>query len=165
MTKSTGRDARSHDGPEQMLQSKAGYIDARPLTASSAKPLATHGRTIHQGQSRPFLRDGVTSELLLTADIGRSKQGRLNRHDGFALLFEHVPARIDARHTFVVMVQKRLDEVDRQTCRLRNRRSRSPKIMGRKRREAVVFHDTADGLAQRMTGKRLDAFKTASENR
>jgi hypothetical protein len=30
-----------------MLQSKAGYIDARPLTASSAKPLATHGRTIH----------------------------------------------------------------------------------------------------------------------
>src|SRR5216684_561081 len=36
-----------HDGPEQMLQSKAGYIDARPLTASSAKPLATHGRTIH----------------------------------------------------------------------------------------------------------------------
>ena len=30
-----------------MLQSKAEYIDARPLTASSAKPLATHGRTIH----------------------------------------------------------------------------------------------------------------------
>src|SRR5258708_10715005 len=40
-----------HDGPEQMLQSKAGYIDARPLTASSAKPLATHGRTIHLGQT------------------------------------------------------------------------------------------------------------------
>src|SRR5260370_17519771 len=35
-----------------MLQSKAGYIDARPLTASSAKPLATHGRTIHWGQQR-----------------------------------------------------------------------------------------------------------------
>src|SRR4051795_2962091 len=34
-----------------MLQSEAGYIDARPLTASSAKPLATHGRTIHSGQS------------------------------------------------------------------------------------------------------------------
>jgi hypothetical protein len=33
-----------------MLQSKAGYIDARPLTASSAKPLATHGRTIHMLQ-------------------------------------------------------------------------------------------------------------------
>ena len=37
-----------------MLQSKAGYIDARPLTASSAKPLATHGRTIHMGHSRRF---------------------------------------------------------------------------------------------------------------
>jgi hypothetical protein len=35
-----------------MLKSKAGDIDARPLTASSAKPLATHGRTIHQGQNR-----------------------------------------------------------------------------------------------------------------
>src|ERR1700688_3348538 len=34
-----------------MLQSKAGYIDARPLTASSAKPLATHGRTIQLGQT------------------------------------------------------------------------------------------------------------------
>ena len=35
-----------HDGPEQPLQSKAGYIDARPLTAISTKTLATHGRTI-----------------------------------------------------------------------------------------------------------------------
>src|SRR5437868_6167335 len=34
-----------------MLQSKAGYIDARPLTANSAKPLATHGRTIQTGQN------------------------------------------------------------------------------------------------------------------
>ena len=31
---------------------RPGYIDARPLTASSAKPLATHGRTIHWGQTR-----------------------------------------------------------------------------------------------------------------
>src|SRR5258705_13656403 len=61
MTKSTGRDARSHDGSEQMLQLKAGYNDARPLTASSAKPLATHGRTIHKGQSlhgRPSGKSG-----------------------------------------------------------------------------------------------------------
>src|ERR1700681_815422 len=43
-----------HDGPEQMLQSKAGYIDARPLTASSAKPLATHGRTIHEGPTEKY---------------------------------------------------------------------------------------------------------------
>src|SRR5712672_1531327 len=35
-----------------MLQSKAGYIDARPLTATSAKPLATHGRTIHMGHAQ-----------------------------------------------------------------------------------------------------------------
>ena len=33
-----------------MLQSKAGYIDARPLTAKLSKLLATHGRTIHLGQ-------------------------------------------------------------------------------------------------------------------
>ena len=34
-----------------MLQSKAGYIDAKPLTASSAKQLATHGRTIHRSEA------------------------------------------------------------------------------------------------------------------
>src|SRR5215471_3907768 len=28
-------------------KSKAGYIDARPLTANSTNSLATHGRTIH----------------------------------------------------------------------------------------------------------------------
>jgi hypothetical protein len=52
-----------------MLQSKAGYIDARPLTASSAKPLATHGRTIHQGQSRQFVCLQVTSGLPRLTDI------------------------------------------------------------------------------------------------
>jgi hypothetical protein len=45
------------------LQSKAGYIDARPLTASSAKPLATRGRTIHSGQSRYFDCAPITSGL------------------------------------------------------------------------------------------------------
>jgi hypothetical protein len=46
-----------------MLQSKAGYIDARPLTASSAKPLATHGRTIHPGSKAraPSRRSGRTA--------------------------------------------------------------------------------------------------------
>jgi hypothetical protein len=34
-----------------MLQSKAGYIDARPLTTSSTNSLATHGRTIHSGET------------------------------------------------------------------------------------------------------------------
>src|SRR6267142_1088060 len=37
------------------------------------------------GPSRQFLRGGVTSELPLTTDIGRSMQGRLNRHESFAL--------------------------------------------------------------------------------
>ena len=48
-----------------MLQSKARYIDARPLTASSAKPLATHGRTIHPGQSRRFRDVGCESASLI----------------------------------------------------------------------------------------------------
>jgi len=30
-----------------MLQSEAGYIDARPHPPDRRKPLATHGRTIH----------------------------------------------------------------------------------------------------------------------
>jgi hypothetical protein len=39
-----------------MLQSEAGYIDARPLTTISTKTLATHGRTIQVGHfsNRPF---------------------------------------------------------------------------------------------------------------
>src|ERR1700682_4757315 len=48
-----------------MLQSKAGYIVARPLTASSAKPLATHGRTIH------WVRSGIGSVKLDYAARGR----------------------------------------------------------------------------------------------
>ena len=37
-----------------MLQSEAGYIDARPLTTISTKTLATHGRTIHSGHEQPI---------------------------------------------------------------------------------------------------------------
>ena len=33
----SSRRADIHDGPEHRLQPKAGYIDARPLTASSLK--------------------------------------------------------------------------------------------------------------------------------
>src|SRR5258707_1406143 len=58
-----------HDGPEQMLQSKAGYIDARPLTASSAKPLATHGRTIHPGQTEKSCRASARSASPLSTDV------------------------------------------------------------------------------------------------
>jgi len=35
-----------------MLQSEAGYINARPHLPDRGKPLATHGRTIHSGQTR-----------------------------------------------------------------------------------------------------------------
>src|SRR3984893_15225344 len=62
-----------HDGPEQMLQSKAGYIDARPLTASSAKPLATHGRTIHLGHSHRSSDAPDKSDHPSTADIFRMR--------------------------------------------------------------------------------------------
>ena len=55
-----------------MLQSKAGYIDARPLTANSAKPLATHGRTIHLGQTRKSLSATVISRFCPEADIAAS---------------------------------------------------------------------------------------------
>ena len=41
-----------HDGPEQTLQSEAGYSNARPHQPGSTKPLAPHGRTIQLGQSR-----------------------------------------------------------------------------------------------------------------
>src|SRR3981189_3386610 len=58
-----------HDGPEQMLQSKAGYIDARPLTASSAKPLAPRGRTIHWVKLRRTQCEQMSSGLPLKADI------------------------------------------------------------------------------------------------
>ncbi|SRR6266404_5763486 len=67
-----------HDGPEQMLQSKAGYIDARPLTASSAKPLATHGRTIHWGQTLHFDGRPASSDFTSTSDLSLH---RANRRD------------------------------------------------------------------------------------
>src|SRR6202035_775923 len=57
-----------------MLKSKAGYIDARPLTASSAKPLATHGRTIHQGQTRKSAVAIVRSGLPPKADSTRTSR-------------------------------------------------------------------------------------------
>jgi hypothetical protein len=62
-----------HDGPEQMLQPKAGYIDARPLTASSAKPLATHGRTIHWVKLRNTQPEQMSSALPPTADVGSAR--------------------------------------------------------------------------------------------
>jgi len=53
-----------------MLQSEAGYIDARPQRLDRRKPLATHGRTIHSGQTRTsadvLRHDRLTLESGLT---------------------------------------------------------------------------------------------------
>ncbi len=83
-----------HDGPEHMLQSEAGYIDARPADTSSTKPLATHGRTIHWvksvvltlRRSLPVFPDKQTfspATCPVSSDAGRS--------GGFALF----PSRFD----------------------------------------------------------------------
>src|SRR3984893_13795087 len=74
-----------------MLQSKAGYIDARPLTASSAKPLATHGRTIHLGQSRHFDPVPLTSDLPQQADIWAWVGSSQGSHFGLVRLSENKP--------------------------------------------------------------------------
>src|SRR6202023_1107960 len=71
-----------HDGPEQMLLSKAGYIDARPLTASSAKPLATHGRTIHWVKLRNTQHEQMSSALHPTTDVGLARAKGVTRIDG-----------------------------------------------------------------------------------
>jgi hypothetical protein len=54
------------------LQSKAGYIDARPVTARSPNLLATHGRTIHQGQIRFSDDVSRTTAFPSYADIAAS---------------------------------------------------------------------------------------------
>src|SRR5260370_5180988 len=83
-----------HDGPEHMLQSETEYIDARPLNASSTKPLATHGRTIQWvksvvltlRRSLPVFPDKQTfspATCPVSSDAGRS--------GGFALF----PSRFD----------------------------------------------------------------------
>src|SRR5271169_6043762 len=66
-----------HDGPEHdTLQSEAGYIDARPLTAISTKSLATHGRTIHVGHLRRFRRARATSAIAPTVTKMLSRSER-----------------------------------------------------------------------------------------
>src|SRR4029077_1354285 len=67
--------AGTHDGPEHTaLQAEAGYIDARPYLPDRRKPLATHGRTIHMGQSRHSERGLATSGLPWTTDIIRASR-------------------------------------------------------------------------------------------
>src|SRR5262249_53688011 len=52
-----------------MLQSKAGYIDARPLSPSRRNPLATHGRTIHWVKSGKAPPEHLMSAHRIKADL------------------------------------------------------------------------------------------------
>ncbi len=64
-------------------KAKAGYIDARPLSPSRGKSLATHGRTIHRVKSRPnppwqlksslATTNAIIGEKLLRAALGRAR--------------------------------------------------------------------------------------------
>src|SRR5258708_8563171 len=67
-----------HDGPEHMLQSETEYIDARPLNASSTKPLATHGRIIHWVKLRNTRNEQIFSALLPITDILGGRLARLS---------------------------------------------------------------------------------------
>ena len=87
-----------HGGPEQKLQSEAGYIDARPLTASSAKPLATHGRTIHSGQNaKNSLRANV---FCSSANSGHSWAVTLRAHRESVTLAHPTQIRTEAGFDF-----------------------------------------------------------------
>src|SRR5258707_2702142 len=61
-----------HDGPEQMLQSKAGYIDARPLTASSTK-ISCNARPDHTLGHKQTLAELPESGRIL--DCGGRESG------------------------------------------------------------------------------------------
>src|ERR1700726_3715890 len=74
-----------------MLQSKAGYIDARPLTASSAKPLATRGRTIHWVKLRNTRNAQIFSALAPITDILGGRLARLS--SGGRECFHSISAR------------------------------------------------------------------------
>ncbi|APO55323.1 hypothetical protein DXU04_27490 [Bradyrhizobium diazoefficiens] len=71
-----------------MLQSKAGYIDARPHHLID-EPLATHGRTIHWVTSCPWQAASPWSAHLPEADIAalRAKVGNGPRPE--MGLFDH----------------------------------------------------------------------------
>src|SRR6516164_3262981 len=66
------------------LQTKAGYIYARPPPPDCRNLLATHGRTIHLGQTRSSneisARSGLPPRSDLTADILDRRLGANNRH-------------------------------------------------------------------------------------
>src|SRR6266568_2416848 len=68
-----------HDGPEHNTrQSEAGYIDARPPPPIRRNLLATHGRTIHSGQSLPKWDVRATSSFPLLATEERTSRNVSN---------------------------------------------------------------------------------------
>ena len=60
-----------HDGPEHMLQSEAGYIDARPLTPARQNLLQRTAGPYMWVKSRHFGDVRATSASPLKADIDR----------------------------------------------------------------------------------------------
>ena len=68
-----------------MLQSEAGYIDARPHQPELTKPLAPHGRTIHLGHFRQINPLPTLSACPLRSDRVRTfapQQFDAVRHKG-----------------------------------------------------------------------------------
>src|SRR6266705_1580037 len=60
-----------HDGPEHMLQSEAGYIDARPLTPARQNLLQRTAGPYIRVKLRRTQCEQMSSELPLKADIAQ----------------------------------------------------------------------------------------------
>ena len=88
-----------HDGPEPALQLKAGYIDARPLTANSSKS-SCYARPDHTVGSKPvMLRTSKCCPLCPRVHIPRLRRGRDNNAAGALpplhhALLEHAAQRL-----------------------------------------------------------------------
>jgi hypothetical protein len=88
-----------HDGPEQMLQSKAGYIDARPLTASSTNLL--------QRTAGPYIRvkpgnargEQMFSALLPNSDIAFGMVSKVPDSDILTTAMRHDGSASDTART------------------------------------------------------------------
>src|SRR5438105_1940154 len=93
-----------HDGPEHELQFEAGYIGARPKTASLPISLATHGWSIHSCQKPTMARlfdhlVGEREQLVWNIEVERPRRldvddqlelGRLHdREIGWPCAFEY----------------------------------------------------------------------------
>ena len=66
-----GRARISMMARSDLLQARAGYRSARPVTATPQIQLATHGRSIQSGQTRSFADVGSMSGLPPEAAVDR----------------------------------------------------------------------------------------------